>query len=233
MAYLATDANVTAFNAAIGLAAFAGRSFTRRYGDGTFVVDAVTLGDVADFGLQQMVQERPRLTGFSERRTERPERKWIDYTLHRRELVGWVDATFSSQATLSLHAIPGSVTLGPGADVQQDGFAAVPPQSFRSTYLLGLNSDAFTLTYTLNAYLQFSSDLSPLDDLRNIQQVRDVLEADPSFLASLDGPADQRPFLFVQVYAQGAADGGPLAPAAVTALFDRADVLAVFFSPPA
>src|SRR3954454_16832990 len=89
MAYLAVDANRAAFTGAIGLPAYAGKSFARRYGVQGFQVDSVTLEPPADFRLQQIVDNQARLTGFSERRSERPERKWIDYTLHRQELIGW------------------------------------------------------------------------------------------------------------------------------------------------
>jgi hypothetical protein len=233
MAYLTTDANRAAFNNAIGLPAFAGASFLRRYGAGGFQLDGVALDVPTDFQLQQMVESRPRLTGFSEHYRERPERKRIDYTLHRQEIVGWVDAGFATQATLSLHAVPGSLLLGPGADVEEAGTAtAPPPMSFRTSLLLGLTTDAFTLVYTAQVFVLLAAVPAPTDDLRRIRQMRSVLEADPAFLASLDGPLDQRPYLFVQVYAQGSADGGPLTPAAITTLFDAADVLAAFFALP-
>ena len=83
------------------------------------------------------------------------------------------------------------------------------------------------LTYAGNM-----ASLAPVADLRRIQQMRSVLEADPGFLVSLDGPTDQRPCLFAQIYAQDAAAGGSLTQAAITAMFDQADVLAAFFTPP-
>jgi hypothetical protein len=234
MAFLTTDANRATFNTAIGLAAYAGKSFLRRYGVGGFQLDSVTLGTPADFRLQQIVATNPRLMGYSERRSEKPERKWIDYTLHRPELAGWVDATFAAQVTMALHAVPGSIVLGPGADVRDGGTAtAPPPMSFRTSFLLGLDTDAFTLNYTMQVYVLLAADLAPAADLRRIQQIRSVLEADPGFLVSLDGPTDQRPFVFAQIYAQNSAAGGPLTPAAITVMFDQADVLAAFFTPPA
>jgi hypothetical protein len=233
MAFLTTDANRATFNTAIGLAAYAGKSFIRRYGVGGFQLDNVTLGTPTDFRLQQIVATNPRLMGYSERRGEKAERKWIDYTLHRPELAGWVDATFAAQATMALHTVPGSITLGPGADVRNNGTAAAPPMSYRNAFLLGLNTDAFTLNYTMQVYVLLAADLAPAADLRRIQQVRSALEADPGFLVSLDGPVDQRPFVFAQIYAQDAAARGPLTPAAITAMFDQADVLAAFFTPPA
>ena len=234
MAYLTTDANRASFNGAIGLASYAGRSFLRRYGVGGFQVDGVTLDVPTDFRLQQMIENRPRLTGFSEQYGQRPERKSIDYTLHRQDVAGWIDATFATKATMALHAVPGSISLGPAADVRDGGTAvASPPMSFRTAMLLGLDTEAFSLGYTLQVYVLLAAELTPTLDLRRIQQARSVLEADSAFLASLDGPVNQRPFLFAQVYAQGAADGGPLSPAAIVAMFDQADVLAAFFTVPA
>ena len=233
MAYLATDANRPAFNAAIGLPAFAGRSFTRRYGIEGYAVDSVALADPLDYAFQRLVDDQARLTGFTERHGASPERRWLDWTLHRQALVGWIDAAFTTQASMALSVMPGSLVLGPAADLVDDGTAiAVPPMSFRTNMLLGIDPDGFSLGYTLHVHVFLANTLSPTDDLRRIRQLRALLEADPAFLATLDGAPDQSPFAFVQVYPQDAADGAPLAPDAVAALFDQADVLAAFFTPP-
>jgi hypothetical protein len=54
MAFLTTDANRATFNTAIGLAAYTGKSFLRRYGVGGLQLDNVTLGTPAGFRLQQI-----------------------------------------------------------------------------------------------------------------------------------------------------------------------------------
>jgi hypothetical protein len=234
MAYLALDANRTAFINAIGLAAYAGTSFSRRYGDNGFQVDSVSLGSPVAFQLQQLVRDDLRITGFSDKRSERHERKWVDYRIRKQQVIGWIDATFMTQANLALHAFPGSAVLGPGADVEQAGTqAAPPPSTWRSSFLLALTTDQFSLGYPLQVCAFMAAAVSPTDDLRRIQLVRNFLEADPAFLVTLDGSPDQRPLLFVQVYPAGAADGGPLAQAAIAQLFDEADVLAAFFALPA
>jgi hypothetical protein len=234
MAFLALGANRTAFIDAIGLAAFAGASFTRRYGSSGFQVDSVSLDAPGDFRIQQLVQDDLRITGYSEKRLERPERKWIDYRVRKQQVIGWIDAAFITQTTLALHAVPGSAVLGPQAGVEQAGTQSAPlPMTWRSNFLLGLTTDQFSLGYPLQVNVFTAPALSPTDDLRRILAVRNFLEADPAFLVSLDGSPDQRPLLFVQVYPAGAADGGPLSPAAIVQLFDEADVLAAFFALPA
>jgi hypothetical protein len=234
MANLATSANRGTFINTIGLAAFAATSFTRRYAAGGFQVDNVGLGPVANFQLQQLVRDDFRITGYSEQRSERPERKQIDYRFHKQEILGWADVAFTTSANFALHVMPGSVALGPTADVEPAGWQTAPaPMTSQSKFLLALATDQVTLTYTLQVYVFISAGLSPTDDLRRILTVRRFLEADPAFLVSLDGTPDQRPFLFVQIYPRGVADGGPLVPAAITQLFDAADVLAAFLAPPA
>jgi len=213
LANLATSANRAAFINTIGLAGFAATSFSRRYGTGGFQVDKVTLGPLANFQLQQLIRDDFRITGFSERRNERPERKWIDYRIHKQEPVGWVDASFTTRA-----------------DFWQ---SAAAPMTSQSKFLLALATDQVALTYTLQVHVFIAAGLSLTDDLRRIQTIRRFLEGDPSFLVSLDGTPDQRPFLFVQIYPSGVADGGPLAPAAIAQFFDAADVLAAFLPPPA
>jgi hypothetical protein len=234
MANLATSANRAAFINTIALTTFAATSFTRRYGANGFTVDNVVLGPVADFQLQQLVRDDFRITGYSEQRSDRPERKQIDYRFHKQEILGWVDAAFTTDANFSLHVTPGSVPLGPTGDMVPAGWQLAPaPMTSQSKFLLALATDQVTLTYTLQVHAFISAGLSPTDDLRRILTVRRFLEADPAFLVSLDGTPDQRPFLFVQIYPTGAADGGPLGPAAITQLFDAADVLAAFVAPPA
>jgi hypothetical protein len=234
MAYLALDANRTVFINAIGLAAYAATSFTRRYGDNGFQVDSVGLESPVDFQLQQLVQDDLRITGFSDKRSERLERKWIDYRIRKQQVIGWIDATFMTQANLALHTFPGSAALGPGADVEQAGARSAPePMTWRSSFLLALTTDQFSLSYPLRVCVFMAAVVSPTDDLRRILAIRSFLEADPAFLGTLDGSPDQRPLLFVQVYPVGAADGGPLGQAAIAQLFDEADVLAAFFALPA
>jgi hypothetical protein len=234
MAYLALGANRTAFINAIGLAAFAGTSFTRRYGNSGFQVDSVSLDPPSDLRIQQLIQDDLRITGFSDRRSERPERKWIDYRIRKQQVIGWIDAMFMTQASLALHAVPGSVALGPQAAVEQAGTQSAPvPMTWRSSFLLALTTDQFSLSYPLKVCVLMATAVSPTDDLRRILLVRNFLEADPAFLTSLDGSPNQRPLLFVQAYPAGAADGGPLGEAAIAQLFDEADVLAAFFALPA
>jgi len=234
LAYLATSANRDPFIAAIGLAAYAGTSFTRRYGQGSFQVDGVTLGEPNDFHLQLPIMDDLRVMGTRERRNGCVERQWIDYHIHKQEQLGWVDASFTTPAQLALHAMPGTLILGPGADVQQDGVdAPPPPQNYRLKLRVPVATDAFTLDYTLRIYVFIAAEPAPTADLRRILLLRRYLEADPRFLASLDGPPDQQPFVFVQIYPADAAEGGPLKQAAIAQLFDAADILTAFFAVPA
>ena len=148
MAYLALSANRTAFIDAISLAAFAGTSFTRRYGSNGFQVDSVSLDPPGDFQIQQLVQDDLRITGFSDKRTERHERKWIDYSIRKQQVIGWIDAAFTTQTSLALHAVPGSAVLGPQGTVEQAGTqSAPPPTTWRSNFLLALTTDQFSLSY--------------------------------------------------------------------------------------
>lgn len=232
LSYLAAGANRNPFIAAIGLAAFAGTSFTRRYGQDVFVVDNVTLGAPNQFRLETPVQDDARVTGTREQRGERPQRQWFDLRLRPAQL-DWIDVSFAAPAQFALHAVPGSLVLGPGADVEQQGAdVPPPPQNQRLKMRLGVNTDAFTLNYTLQVHVWLAEDVSPAADLRRIQQARRYLEGQPDFLASLDGPPDQRPYLFVQVYPSGLDNLGPLTEPAITQLFDAADVLAAFFALP-
>ncbi len=234
MAYLASTANRTTFVDAIGLAAFAGTSFTRRYGSNGFLVDSVSLTAPTDFQIQELVQDELRLTGFSDKRCERPERKWIDYRFHKQQVIGWIDASFTTQASLALHMVPGSAPLGPSAQIGDAGIAFPgQPASWRSSFRLGLTTDQFSLDYPLRVQVFVAAAISPTDDLRRILAIRAFLEADPAFLVTLDGSPDQRPLLFVQVYPPETAAAEPLSQAAITQLFDQTDVLAAFFTLPA
>jgi hypothetical protein len=234
MAYIAQPANLATFIAAIGLATYAGTSFTRRYGQNGFQVDTVVLGTPADVELQALILDDPRIMG-TEIRTDTPSnRKLFDLRYQRQVPIGWADAVFTVPAQLNAHAIPGSFQLGPGAGVQQQGIGfAPPPVTFRSKFQLSLTTDPFTLSYPLRVYLFAATDLSPTNDLRRIRQVRRFLESDPAFLKSLDGPPDQYPLLFVQLYGSTAATGTPLTAPGVAQMFDADDILAAFFSPPA
>lgn len=233
MAYLVAPSNMASFATAAGLAAYAGSSFTRRYGQDGFQVDGVTLGAAQDLQVQVPVDEDLRITGTREWRRAQPDRQQIDYRVHRRRHLGWVDVTFAAPASFSLHAVPGSLSLGPGSGAQQAGVApGQPPASYRLRFSLPVSTEPFTLDYTLQVFLFLSADPAPTDDLRRIRTVRRRMEADQRFLATLDGPPDQRPYLFAQIYPAAAADGGLLSQAAITQLFEAADVLAAFFTPP-
>jgi hypothetical protein len=234
LAYIANSANQNTFVNTIGLSAFAGASFAARYGQNSVQVDNVALDNLDAFRLQQVIQDDLRIMGISERRTAAPERHQIDYRIHKEQTLGWVDAAFTMRAQFNAHAMPGSFPLGPGAGVQQAGVdPAPPPMSFTPKFLLTLVTEAFTLTYTLQVYVFIASEVSPTDDLRRVCALRAFLEKDPSFLASLDGPPDQRPFVFVQIYPANADLGGLLTQPAIVQLFNAADILASFFTLPA
>jgi hypothetical protein len=234
MAYIAQPADLTSFITGIGLATYAGTSFTRRYGQNGFQVDSAVLGTPVNFELQALVLDDPRIMG-TEIRTDCPSaRKFYDLRYQRQAPIGWADAAFTVQADFNAHAIPGSFLLGPGAGVEQQGISfGPPPVTFQSKFQLSLATDAFTLSYPLRVYIFATNDLSPTDDLRRIRQVRHFLESDPAFLNSLDGTSDQRALLFVQIYASTAADGAPITAPAIVQMFDADDILAAFFSPPA
>jgi hypothetical protein len=234
LAYVASSTNQNTFVNAIGLAAFVGASFAARYGQSSFQVDRVVLDNLDAFRLQQPIQDDLRVMGTSERRAAAPERHQVDYRIHKEQTLGWVDAAFTMRAQFNAHAVPGSFPIGPGAGVQQAGVdPAPPPMSFTPKFLLTLVTDAFTLTYTLQVYMFMSSEVSPTDDLRRIRALRAFLEKDPGFLVSLDGPPDQRPSTFVQIYPATADLGGQLTQPAIVQLFNAADILASFFTLPA
>ena len=232
VAYLANPANQAPFLATVGLSAFAGTSFTRRYGQGGFQVNGVTLGAPADFQFQEFLFDDVRLSGYREKRSEQPQRHWYELRI-RREDSGWVDVAFTVPAQFALLAVPGSIQLGPGGDLVSAGVSEPGPLQHLLQFQLPVETDAFTLSYTLGVYVFATADPSPVADLRRVQGLRRLLEADPQFLASLDGTADQRPYVFVQVYPSGLLAGGPLSEAAVVQTFAAVDLLAAFITIPA
>ncbi|HZW32687.1 MAG TPA: hypothetical protein VFF52_18385 [Isosphaeraceae bacterium] len=232
VAYLANPANQGPFLSTVGLAAFAGTSFTQRYGQGGFQVDGVTLGTAAGFQLQRFLFDTLKVAGYREKRSEQPQRHWYELRVGREDS-GWVDVAFTVPAQFALHAFPGSIPLGPGGDLVTAGVSDPAPLQHQLAFLLPVGTDAFTLSYTLGVYVFASSDPSPVADLRRVQGLRRLLENDPQFLAALDGSGDQRPYVFVQLYAAGALQGGPLSEAAVVQMFAAADVLAAFLTLPA
>lgn len=233
MAYIATSANLATFIDSTGLAAYAGTSFTRRYGQNNFEVDSVALAAPEGLQLQEIILDDLRFTGNSQR-SDHSSRKQYDIRYHQQQEIGWVDASFVSQATFSAHAIPGSFQLGPDANIEQDGVSIGPlADRFVSNFLLSLTTDSFTLTYPLSVYIFVSASLSPTQDLRRILEVRAFLQSDPAFLRSLDGTPDQRPLLFAQIYPGDAAAGSPITEQGTALLFDADDILSAFFSIPA
>lgn len=234
MAFVSDPVNLASFITSTGLATYAGTSFTRRYGQGGFQVDSVTLGTPANFENQQVVLDDLRIIGTEQRTDNSMGRKIFDLRYHQQQVLGWVDVTFTVPAGFNAHMVPGSLALGPGAGVTQQGASTGPgPQTYQSQFVLSLTTDQFTLNYPLRVFIFASADLSPAADLRRIRTIRKFLESDPAFLASLDGPPDQRPLLFVQIYPGNAADGAPLSQTAVSNLFDADDILAAFFTLPA
>jgi hypothetical protein len=233
MAFISTPANLGTLISSTGMAAFAGTSLARKYGQNGFQVDSVVLGTPVDFDLQELVLDDPRIMG-TEQRTDCPSaRKVFDLRYHQQQPIGWVDAAFTVPADFNAHILPGSAVIGPAAGVQQNGMSFGPgPSTIQSKFLLSLTTDSFTLSYPLRVRVFASADLSPTADLRRIREVRQFLEGDPAFLASLDGPPNQRPLLFAQIYSGTAADGAPITKDAVVQMFDADDILAAFFTVP-
>ena len=100
-----------------------GHGLSGAYGSNGFQVDSVSLDPPDDFRIQQLIQDDLRFTGFSDKRTERHERKWIDYRIRKQQVIGWIDAAFTTQTSLALHAVPGSAVLGPQGTVEASGHA--------------------------------------------------------------------------------------------------------------
>lgn len=232
VAFLAVPANLGPFLNTIGLATFAGVSFTRRYGQGGFQVDGVTLGTPTGLRLEVFLSDDMRLSGSREKRSENPQRYWYDLKVSRED-PGWVDVVFTVPAQFALHAVPGSIQLGPGGDLVPAGVSEPQPLQHKLRFQLPVGTDPFTLSYALGVHVFATADPTPVLDLHRVLSVRRLLEDDPQFLASLDGTADQRPYLFVQVYPGGLLAGPPLSQAAVVQAFDAADVLATFVNLPA
>src|SRR5947207_3593605 len=127
MAFIAIPANMTTFITTIGLAAYAGTSFTRRYGQNGFQVDSVTLNSPDNVQFQDLILDDPRITG-TEQRTDGAGRMLFDLRYHRQHEVGWADTSFTTKADFRARLVPGSLLLGPGADVTQNGLEVGPPR---------------------------------------------------------------------------------------------------------
>jgi hypothetical protein len=230
MAYVIDSARQSAFISALGLGVYASKSFTRRYNLNNYQVESTTLGPLSQMQVQQAIFDDVRLIGTREYQDQHHR---FHFHLYKQELLGWVDISFVTTAQFAVQAVPGTLALGQGVAIQQNGIDTPPlSNTAQLKFNLPLTTDTFTLTYTLQVFLFVSADLSPLNDLRRIQLLRSYLQADPNFLVSLDGAAHQRPFLFVQLYPADAANGGLVSQEAITALFDAADILVTFFTPP-
>ncbi|MGZ3196539.1 MAG: hypothetical protein ACXU60_05510 [Croceibacterium sp.] len=232
VAFLAQASNQGTFPGMVGLAAFAGTSLTRRYGQGGLQVNGVTLGTPSAFRLQELLLDGMRVTGSREKRGEQPQRHWYELRL-RQENSGWVDVTFTLPVEFALQAMPGSIQLGPGGDLVPAGVSE--PESLRHQlrFQLPVMTDAFARNCTLGVYVFAAGEPSPVADLRRIRAVQRLLEEDPQSLASLDGGMDQRPSLFVQLYPSGILQGSPLSEPSIVQTFAAADVLAAFLTLPA
>jgi hypothetical protein len=233
VALLANPANQGPFPGAIGLAAFATTSLTRRYGRGGFQVTGVTPGTPSDFRLQELLLDQARISGFREKRSEQPQRFWYELRIGREDS-GWADVTFTLPVQLAVQAVPGSIQLGPSGDLIPAGFSEPAPLEHQLQFQIPVLTDPLSLTYNAGVYVFATADPSPAADLRRILALRRLLENDPEFLASLDGSAGQRPYLFVQLYPSGTLSGAttPLTLAAVVQTFGAADVLAAVITVP-
>jgi hypothetical protein len=232
VAFLAQASNQGAFADMIGLAAFAGASLTRRYGQGGFQVNGVSLGTPSAFRLQELLLDDLRVTGSREKRGEQPQRHSYELRL-RRENSGWVDVTFTLPVELALQAVPGSIPLGPGGDLVPAGASEPEPLRHQLKFQLPVTTDAFSRSCVAGVYVFAAGEPSPVADLRRIRAVQRLLDEDPQSLVSLDGGPEQQPSLFVQLYPSGALQGGPLSEPTIVATFAAADVLAAFVTLPA
>jgi hypothetical protein len=231
VAFLAKPTNLGQFLTTVGLPAFASTSLIQKYGQDAFKIDAVTLGTPADLQFQESLFGDVRITGSREKRSEQPERYAYDLRV-RREDSGWADAVFTIPVQFTLHMMPGSIKLGPTGDVLPAGVSEPSLLKHQLKFVLPVGTDSFTLSYTSTVYVFVAADPSLVADLRRVLGLRRLLEADPQFLASLDGTPDQQPYLFVQVYPSGILQGGPLSETAVVQTFAVTDVLAAFISSP-
>jgi hypothetical protein len=81
-------------------------------------------------------------------------------------VIGWIDAAFTTQTSLALHAVPGSAVLGPQGTVEQGGTQSAPPTTtWRSNFLLALTTDQFSLSYPLQVNVFMAAAVSPTDVL--------------------------------------------------------------------
>jgi hypothetical protein len=230
-AFLAVDANQAGFPAQIGLSAFATSSFTQKYGSGGFELNSVTLGAPADFRFQQAFNADMRLSGTRERRSEQPPREAYDLRVGL-GAPSWVDAVFTVPAQMAIQPVPGAIQLGGAGSLAHAGVTDPGPQTYQIALQLAVTTDVVNATYQAECFVFAASDPSPVADLRRIGAVRRIVEASDRGLATLDGAADQSPYLFVQLYPTGVLAPTPLSQAAVVAAFGAADVLAAFITIP-
>jgi hypothetical protein len=231
VAFLANLTNQGTFPGTIGLAAFATTSFTRRYGQGGFEVTGVTLGTPSDFHFQEFLLDQARVSGFREKRSEQPQRFWYELRIGH-ENSGWADVTFTIPVQLAVQAVPGSIQLGPAGNLTSAGFSEPAPLEHQLNFQIPVLTDPLSLAYNAEVYVFATADPSPVADLRRILALRRPLENDPQFLVSLDGTADKRPYLFVQLYPSTTLSGPPVSQAAVVQTFAAADALAAFIAVP-
>ena len=231
VAFLAVTANQAQFAALTGLAGFATTSFTSRYGQGGFQVNSVTLGAASDFRFQQPFNCETRLCGFRERRSEQPRRDWYELKMSR-EAPSWVDVALTVPVQFAVQPFPGSIQLGPAGGLTQAGVTDPAPTVHDLQFQVAVATGALTLSYQASCFAFATADPSPVNDLRRITAIRQIVEQDGAFLASLDGTPDQTPFLFVQLYPAGVLPATPVSQAAVVAAFGASDVLAAFLTVP-
>jgi hypothetical protein len=228
-AFLAVAANQGPFPGQIGLAPFATTSFGKRYGQNGYQISNVTVGALSDLLLQELLLDQGRVSGFREKRSEQPQRFWYELKVTRADLA-WADVSFSVPVQLTVQVSPGSIELGPAGGLAQAGVSDPSPLTHQLNFQIPVLTDSFSLAYTASVFVFATADPSPVADLRRILALRRVLENDPLFLSALDGPPDQRPYLFVQLYPTATLTGPPLSQAAVTQTFAAADILAVFMT---
>ena len=231
MAYLALPANQAQFANLLALSAFASKSFARRFAQNGFQINAVNLGAPSGFRLQELLASGARVAGFREKRSEQPQRHWYDLKVGVQEPM-WVDAVFDIPADLVAVAFPGSIQLGPNGGLAQAGVSDPSPSVHTLQFQVPVTTTALALNYQARCFVFAAADPSPVDDLRRIALVRQVVDQDGAFLASLDGTADQKPPMFIQVYPAGVLGPAPVSQAAVVAAFDATDVLAAFVGLP-
>jgi len=233
LVFLANPTNQVSFPGAVGLSAFANASLSQRYGQDGFQITGVTLGAASGFAAQQLLFDEARISGFREKRSERPERNWYEIKLSKGDAT-WVDASFNVPVTLNVQAFPGSLQLGPqGGGISPAGISDPGSISHLLKFQLPVATASYSLALSAKVFVFVANDPSPAADLRRIASLRRPLQNDPQFLASLDGTADQMPYLFIQLYQKGLLQSPPLSEASVTQAFAAADVLASFMTIPA